>query len=243
MRITPDIYNNKSGYIDIFQPPGFRDGNSTIYAVTDTNHNSLCLILLSTSSFYAAYKIASQLTYKNVYLIPCALDNLLVSDVLNLYLKLKPLKRRVAIVYPERPKTIKNDQFLGDIISQSHYVIPIGGSIQSLNPIIDFKLSRNTDRPFYDIILRDSQKAIYFLQYMDSVEKVQPLIDDPNIDEIHMAYMESIYGGWNYDTAIANRLKLQRKGWIHSFRTSNELQYAMDTKRMNIPEVKTDDFI
>lgn len=236
--------DNISGYLGIFQQPGAANyGNSTIYCVTDYTHSSLLMIILSASAFSDAYKVASLSTYDSVYIVPVALDAIYISDILNLYNKLKPLKTKVEVIYPMRPRMKTTTVFESYLVREEHYMVPFTEIGTHRNPTIDFVLSNKEDRVFFDVVLNDTKQCLYFSQYCDREDKIRSLYEDPYISEIHTAFWQGVYGGWGWDQFSSKYPKCVSKMVYHSFRSIDELNFATQDGRARVGKVLWNEFI
>lgn len=235
------MLNIISGYLGLFKQPIDSKYVSTMYGITDNTKDKLILILLSPSSFIDAYKISKHITYTEIYFVVPALDVLFISDIFNLFMKIKNIKPSAKWIFPKVPQIPTSVEFeLGQIVT-NHFVYD-GYIDYNFNISVEFILSDGESRPFYDIILNDGNKTIYFSQY-NTQEKIELLYNNLTIDEIHIPYNSTIYGGLNYNQLVALDNKYHNKLKVHSFLSIEEYLFCKQINLSRMGEVKYNDFI
>lgn len=245
-----------SGYLGLFKQPIDSRYVSTIYGITDNTKGTLILVLLSPESFIDAYKISKLITYNQIYYIVPSLDVLFISDIFNLYMKIKNIKPNAKWVFPLNPPMstsveFENAQIKTDSLSVS--IAPLYNESLYYNQsnfynyetslLINFVRSNIDDaRNYYDIIIRDSIKTMYFSQYITQT-KMEVLYNDITIDEVHLPYNSTLYGGLNYNQLVTLNNKYHNKLKVHSFLSVEEYLFCKQTILSRLGEVKYNDFI
>jgi hypothetical protein len=207
-----------SGYYGLFKSPLALNptyGNS-MYCVTNDTKSTLVCIILSPDASYDLYNLCKRPTYTNIYLVPISMDILFASPICNTVLNLLSLKPNLKWVYPTRLTTSITEFDNRQLVYSSLVIADLN------NTKIEFKLSENVDRTFYDIILYDGVKTRYFLSYATSL-KASELYNNSSVDEVHVPYDSTIYGGLNYLNLLAIDTSYRSKFVVHSF--SNLIDY------------------
>ncbi len=231
----------KSSYIGLFKQPVDGKLKSTIYCITDRMKDRLIMIILTPSAFIDAYNISKRLTYTEIYYVVPSLDVLFVSDLFNIFMKIKTLKPYAKWIFPEKPDFQTSVEFELNQIVADHFMYD-GYNDYNFNVSLEFILSQDEGRKFYDILLNDGKKSIYFSQYMDA-DKLEKLYDDDTIDEIHIPYSSTLYGGLTYHQIMKISNKYYTKIRVHSFLTVEEYNFCREMNRVKIGEVRYSDFI
>lgn len=248
--------NIVSGYLGLFKQPIDSKYVSTLYGITDESHGTLIMVLLTPESFIDAYKISKLITYNQIYFIVPSLDVLFISDIFNLYMKIKNIKPNAKWVFPLSPPMSTSAEFENAQIRVDQLSIgisPVYNNLYYYNSssyynyetfiLITFIPSNaNNDRNYYDIIIKDGTKTMYFSQYM-TPEKIELLYNDISIDEIHIPYNSTLYGGLNYNQIVSIDNKYHNKLKVHSFLSVEEYLFCKQTILSRLGEVKYNDFI
>lgn len=233
--------NLKSGYVGLFKQPSNKSLLPTLYCMTDASHEVLIMILLTPSAVIDAYNICKNISYTDIYIITPSLDVLFISDLFNLIMKLDKMKPNLKWIYPTNPiistsiefelRQLKTDKFIYDDFN--HF---------DRNILIDFIPTNKDGRNFYNLLVRDGNKTRYFSQYMD-IENLGTLHNDELIDEIHLPYNSTLYGGLNFNNILLNHNKFHSKCKINSFLSQEEYDFCKERHNLQIGEVRYYDFI
>lgn len=222
---------NLCGYLGVFQPP-LNGQNSTIYCVATPDRKNLVMIPLVSNFFETAYSVARDPKYQNIFLVLPSMDALLVSDVYLFYYEIKKTLNKPVEIFcndaPQIPITdevyshihvITNDSFeLTDYLSNDDY----------FNIVITFSTEfRSPNRQAADICISTDTKTIYFCHYMTE-NKLKAFTESDyfdSIDEIHVPFMKTVYGGLNYmDIRRIISPKYLSKLYGHSFTSTEEAE-------------------
>lgn len=232
--------NNISGYTGLFKQPIQLSATygPTIYCVSDLNKEEAVFLLITPESFLDVYNLAKSMAIQNVKLIVPAFDVLFISTIFNLFMALKPIKPGIKIIYPESSTIETSPEFENGLELTDTYIHPIDNSIGISFVKDKYELSRT----FYDIIIRDGEKVRYLAQYLNK-EKAALLFDDETIDEIHIPYSSTLYGGLNYLELMQLNPEYRKKYVAHSFASITEYSYCKFTQKINIGRVIYNDIV
>lgn len=233
--------NLKSGYVGLFKQPYDKTNLSTLYCITDDMHEVLIMIILSPSAYADAYRICKNITYTDIYIITPSIDVLFLSDLFNLVTKLRIMKPSLKWVYPKTPgmntsigfslSQMVTDKFIYEDYNYFEHHI-----------IIDFIPISHEGRNFCNLLLRDGEKSIYFSQYLN-IEMLDNLHNDDTIDEIHLPYNSTLYGGLNFNQIVFHHNRYHTKCRIHSFLSMEEYNFCEERHKGQIGKVRLHDFI
>lgn len=220
------LLDNYSGYTGNFKQPlsDLSLYGPTIYGVSDINKQELDLILLTPGCFYDAYKIIKQIGFIDVKIFIPSLDVLYISDIFNLIMDIAKYKPTIQWVFPLLPQIPTSTLFEAMQLKNTFYQNSIDSNIT-----IEYIPSEIAGRSVYDILVKDGNKTRYFCQYL-STTKLDLLYDLETIDEIHIPYTSTLYGGLDYMDAISIDKKYASKLVANDFCSVDEYLYAKETK-------------
>lgn len=226
------------GYYGIFKAPlalNPRYGN-TMYCVTNSNKSDLLCIVLSPDASYDLYNLCRMATYTNIYIVPIAMDILFQSSICNSILTLSRIKPNIKWIYPLilQSSVVEFDNMQ---INKSDYVFT-----ELNNTSIKFTLSNTADRIFYDINLMMPDKGICFSSYVDAAKAVT-LYNNTSIDEIHVSYDSTIYGGLAYKQIVALNKNYKSKFYANSFLTPDDYELCLNSGSIKVGGVKYNYFV
>jgi hypothetical protein len=225
----------QSGYTGLYKAPS-GTGTPVSYVITNDNANYLFILMMSPMTGQYIYNIASNPLFDNIILCAPSVDALWISDIVNVILSLKDLKPTIKWFFPNTPTIkvpvpVQLTQERANIFTLEDRNDP---GRHNWQPSIEFILSNHEDREFYDVIIRDETAKRYLCQYL-TPDKLDTLMADPKLDELHIAYKSTIYGGINFEEAIKYNPKYKKRLKIHSFTSPEEMQYALTHYHDNFP--------
>jgi len=232
--------SNISGYTGLFKQPIQNPVlyGPTVYCISDNDKNEAIFILLSPQAFLDVYNIAKSPSIINAKLVVPSLDVIFISDIFNLFMALKPIKPELKWIFPECPPITTSLEFELGHEKMDNYIHPH-----------DFDLSisfiKNTNfalKNVYDIIVRDGEKVRYIAQYIDD-DKAKILIENLSIDEIHVPYSSTIYGGLSYSELIALYPDHTTKFVVNSFASISEYEYCKNNSKIRIGRLCYNDIV
>lgn len=225
------------GYLGLFkQPLNNPKLNATFYCITDELKEKLYVIMLTPEAYNDIYSICKNITYKEIYLIPVSIDIMFISSLFNLITALAPIKSKIAWIYPD------DLQMKSSILFEFKHYKTLKFIDEGYDLQIEFALSNEKDRPFYDIYITAQGKTICFCQYVTE-DKMNDLYDDISINEIHMAYRSTIYGGLTYPEILRIHNKYHNKIKVHSLTSVEDYAYCTEMNRVPVGKVVYYDFI
>lgn len=225
------------GYAGLFKQPKLNKNHiCTFYCITNLKKDTLYIIILTPEAYTDIYEICKNVSYKNIYFLPIAIDVLFLSSLFNLYMSLKNIKSNIFWIYPDNTEFQTSVEF-----EEGHLKFP--SYVDEENTVkFEFLLSNKDDRKFYDIIAFIENESIYFCQYLDN-EKIENLYNSNYFDKIHMGYRSTIYGGLNYPEVIKLHNKYHNRLIVHSFTSEEEFKFCTEMNRISVGEVRYNDFI
>ncbi len=227
------MMKNYSGYIGLFKQPVTDPTNllSTVYCVADPNKNTAIFIVLTPQAYYTVFEIARRLTYVNIIIITPSMDILFASDIFNLFMYFHQFSdKNVKWIFPIKLSYNSSIDFEDNQIVTDNYAFndPIYGFTNvSVVPAIELIESGIDGRIVYDIKLFDGDKTIYFSMYNTDTKSYMLFINE-FIDEIHVNYNTSLYGGLYYDNIIAIDSNYAKKFIVNDFTSKEEGYYCKD---------------
>lgn len=187
--------NIRHGYYGTSEYPsmGMNRLSQSIYCISDELKGDVMVFPLTIGCFSDLYKVIEDCLYRggNVKVIPMSIKYDYFSDIYNAVTTFNriysDLPQRVQWVFPAIPLEYTSEEFETSQIRCATLCNSADSSI-----ITTFYKSGIDD--LYDIIVESNGYRRYFSQYM-TMEKLNNLIDDNTIDEIHMCGNESRHGG------------------------------------------------
>lgn len=170
-----------------------RETRSSIYCISDPLSAEMDLIPLTIGAFPSLYHILSQhlVSGATARIFPLSIQFDYISDIINTvstFNRMYDMRENVVRWgFPVRPKEYSTEEFetrqdKGSAFS-NHFDSSIG--------IFYYKSSIAN---LYDIVIQTSEAKRYFTQYMTK-EKLEMLLGDTSIDEIHMCAAVARHGG------------------------------------------------
>lgn len=218
----------------------------TIFCGRDMDRETLVMVLLTPESFADAYRTCSQITYQKIYFVVPSMDVLFISGVFNLVSLIKNIKPYARWIFPETPALPTSIDFESRQIIEKLYSITDTDEMSGTDTLFTIEYVDagvpNRSLKVYDIIFRCNEVNIYFCQYL-TPEKLEKLYNDKSIDEIHIAYASTLYGGLTYYQATNIDFKYHNKLYIHSFTSIAEYEECVNTIRQRIRRCNYGDFV
>lgn len=213
--------NPITGYTGIFKQP-IQDTASygpTVYCVADPTKKEVCIIPLVPGFYQDVYRYASLVTNEEVTIFIPSLDILFISDMFNLIMNLRNVKKSLRWVFPDRPEISSSIEFLNlqNVASSYDHTVDSRLSIEYI------KDTYIPDRTVYDIIVRDGTKTIYLTSYM-TAEKAKALNDNIAYTEIHVPFSSTLYGGLSYIDIVKLDGPYRKKFVINCFTSVDEYE-------------------
>jgi len=214
--------NSISGYNGIIKSPVDTINYSTpMYCICDNNIFDLYILLLYPGFYNDAINICRKVSNTMITFFIPSLETTYIDDLITLINEIASLKNNnIKWCYPTRtsydfPYNFRNNQIKKSIIFNKF----------NSDISIEYIESINGDSSLFDIIIRDGIKTKYFCQYLTE-EKLNSLFDNKQINEVHLQYKNSTYGGLSYIDAINISHKYKNKLVAHSFNSLEEYAAA-----------------
>lgn len=178
-----------SGYIGWFKQPLTQPRNSkpTMYMVADHQKQEMDLALLTPGCFLEAYHCIKAFGSVKTRLFIPSLRMEWISDIFNLYMSTRDIID-IKWIFPNRSD---HDSFEDGHLLESFH-------LNEFDESCGMGYVPNEHIPdVYDIEIHDSDGIHYFSQYLTK-EKLDQLIENDYITDIHLPHRSTIYGGENY---------------------------------------------
>lgn len=234
-----------SGYYGIFRPPysltNNENRNSTIYCVSDRLNTILILIPLVPSFYKDAINIIKISTARSIYLIAPDIGISFISDYYNVWYTVSHIYRKVCKIFTKyMPENFTRSDFIADIIRNSNDTISFSASISDIDAgtisITLIKKFINSASPYScDVILSDTYKKRLFVGEMNNSKAMNLNNNRNEYNEIHMPYIDTTYGGMNYNDTVQKYPAIASKIICSRFGSIEEYEYAR-SKSVHIGE-------
>lgn len=184
-----------AGYSGLYRQP-YANTNTygdTIFAISDTQHQELNLIILTPGFYKDAFRLASSISYQKINIFMPCMDDLFISDTFRLVMDLTKIKKTVQWFFPDKVNTTPaNVLFEMAQVRNNFFVSPVLDGLS-----IEFKLSdsRDENHRYYDIYVCDDDAYIVFCMYMDAEKLTKLMTAQDQYDAVHLPYNCTFYGG------------------------------------------------
>lgn len=223
-----------SGYIGRratpFLPTTVYDTNfAANYCISDYDHKELNIILLQPGCFQDIYSVASRPMYLQVNIFAPSIDAFFVSDICLLATSLFNMKK-VHIIHPIMPKWPINNVVQRCFIKNDHYSSIYDRKISIEYAPIEPKMG------FFNFFIRDGEKTRMISSFLNDeiIAKTMKIYD---LDEIHLPFKKSLYGGLTATDIIDNMIYsrvFRKRVIINSFSTIEEYAYCKNRHDLRV---------
>lgn len=182
----------KLNYNGIYLQPHLKEENSTMAYLTNEERDTLILFLLSPGLFQDAYKLASNPSYRYVYIFIPSSNFLFLSDVIRLQNALSPLKLKCNVIYPINiDDKYTNMDFKNNFLKRNNILLNEENGASSI------KYMKITSNNIYNIHISINNGGYVFATYLDK-DILNILHNDELVKEIHLFYTSSLFGGLTF---------------------------------------------
>lgn len=171
----------------------YNDYKRTLPYLTNRTKQDLILFLITPGIFDDAYKLASDPSYKRVFLFFPSDDHLFISDVVRLQNTLSETKEICKVVYPKRIKKYGNTLFWNNFMKNNAILFNSndGAYDETYSGVKYYKTPIET---VYNFHITINTGGFVLANYLDE-EILLQMDSDPTISEIHIPYTSTLYGG------------------------------------------------
>lgn len=179
-------------YNGIYLQPHQKEDNSTMAYLTNIEKDKLILFLLSPGLFQDAYKLASNPSYRYVYIFVPSSNFLFLSDLIRLQNALLPLKLKCNVIYPLNINDeYTNMNFRNNFLKRNHIILNEKIGVSTV------KYIKIGSKDIYNIHVSTNSGGYVFATYLDE-EILKILHNDELVNEIHLFYTSSLFGGLTF---------------------------------------------
>lgn len=208
------------GYTGIFQQEPTEKvisipKNLTMYAIGDDIGNELFLVVLSIGSYTNLSSIIQNTNYNKVTITFPSIDTMFVSDLYNTINKASTMKD-ITWMFPKQPSIPLSSACYNSYRNSDYFI----NTTNKEKSITFFENKIEEGKSVYDFIISTGNKVIYISNYLTN-EKLQELLNDITIDEVHIPYSITLYGGLSYLDIIYTH-KYNKKIFANSFSSFND---------------------
>ena len=207
-------------YNGVFIQPHRNKLTSTMAYLTNEDNKDLILFLLSPGLFQDAYKLASNPSFRNVYILSPSMDSLFISDIIRLQNDLSDLKNICKVIFPVKPNDEKTN-----VIFKNNFIKRNSILLKNEFEMASIKYLKTPIENVYNIHLSLSTGGYVLSSFIDE-HILNELENDSLVNEIHLFYTTSLYGGFSFkDIKLNNELEYKpRKIRCNGFLNTEELK-------------------
>lgn len=185
-------------YNGIYLQPHKKIESSTMAYLTNNEKDDMILFLLSPGLFQDAFKLASNPTYRNVYIFTPSNNFLFLSDLVRLQNELDKIKLNCKVVYPVNiDDNYTNMSFKNNFIRRNSIILKEDDNLSSI------KYVKTPLENVYNIHVSTKNGGYVFSSYLDE-NILNELNSDYSINEIHLYYTTTLFGGLTFKDLKTN---------------------------------------